>query len=254
MADSIYAASLPAGYDAYLGYTDGRWPDFAAEVKRFPRAHVIGLAVRAGDPGHGCDCENYDLTPGQVPGDVHGRIRAGVWRPVVYASISAMPTVIGKLTAARIPRRAVRLLSAHYGHGRHICGPAIGCGPQMDGTQWTDVMPGLNGAVIDESLLAPGFFARPAARPALLEDEPMIMPAAMPKMPMALPNGTARVRLFASEGAKLTVDVRDGKASRDVELTYGSARTVPIPPGIHAIVVHRAAGDPGHDVSVVASA
>jgi Putative peptidoglycan binding domain len=160
MADSIVPGNLPPGYDAYLGYTDGRWPDFQAEVQKFPGKHVLGLAVTAADDAEGLDVEQYDATPDQVPAWVQRQLARHVLRPVLYASVSAMGTILMKLAAAGIARSAVRLLSAHYGAGEHICGPGT-CGLvhiPMDGTQWTDSAAGVGGAAIDASVLADDFF------------------------------------------------------------------------------------------------
>jgi hypothetical protein len=95
---------------------------------------------------------------------VKRQLARGVWRPVVYASASLMPVVLADLLVAGVHRPQVRLLSAHYGEGKHICGPAT-CGfpgvPACDGTQWTDTAHGANGTTIDESVLLPGFFTKP---------------------------------------------------------------------------------------------
>ena len=69
-----------------------------------------------------------------------------------------MDALVTALGGAGISRAEVRLWSAHYGQGKHICGPGT-CGyPAADGTQWTDTAPGRNGSEIDESLLKDGFF------------------------------------------------------------------------------------------------
>jgi hypothetical protein len=159
--DSIYAKNLPAGADAYLGYVDGAWPDFLAEVAKFPgAAHVIGMAVFPRDDAEGCDREPGDLAVGDIAAWVKRQIARGVWRPIVYASASNMDACMQALRAAGIARSAVRLLSAHYGAGKHICGPHS-CGAvtvDMDGTQWRDDAVGVNGALVDESALLANFF------------------------------------------------------------------------------------------------
>jgi hypothetical protein len=84
-----------------------------------------------------------------------------VVRPVVYASASNIPPVLAALQAAGIGRAEIRLLSAHYEAGRHICGPstcALPGVPACDGTQWTDKAPGAGGSLIDESILNDDFF------------------------------------------------------------------------------------------------
>jgi hypothetical protein len=151
MLDSITVANLPAGADAYLGYVDGRYAN-AAEVKaKFPGKTVLTIAVFSVDNAEAADCEPGDMLPTQLPGWVKRQQARGVHRPVLYASISAMATVKATLAAAGIARSQVRLWSAHYGLGKHIC-------PGMDGTQWTDKTPGAGGSLVDESVLLDDFF------------------------------------------------------------------------------------------------
>lgn len=253
MLDSIYPANLPAGADAYAGYVDGRWPTYPAVRAKFPHAHVLSIAVFATDDAEACDCEAGDLAVGQVPGWVRRQLRRGVRRPAVYASASVMPSVLTQLSAAGISRSQVRLWSAHYA-GKHICAPSV-CGyPAADGTQWRDNAPGLNGSQIDESLLHASFFGRVRAAHLLPEESMLLNKGAGARTPMALPDGTVKVRFFASQPATITVDLRkQGVANPTLELQYASAHTVQIPAGIHAIVVHRV-DSTEHDVSAVPSA
>jgi hypothetical protein len=164
MPDSITPANLPPGYPAYLGYVDGEW-ETASELKqRFPGARVLTLTV-TGSPGEvadGCDIENGDLSPESGAAWAADRVAS---RPVLYASVSAMPGIIKALAAHGVARGQVRLLSAHYDAGKHICGPATckypGIDSAMDGTQWTDEFEGARGSRIDMSELAAGFFGEP---------------------------------------------------------------------------------------------
>jgi hypothetical protein len=175
MLDSITVANLPAGADAYLGYEDGKWPTFNALSARFPHAFLLSMAVSATADAEGCDMEAGDLTAQQVPAWVARQVQRAVWRPVVYASASSIPAVLGALGHAGIARPAVRLLSAHYGAGKHICGP-VTCRypgvPAADGTQWTDSAPGNAGTRVDESLLLDDFFSppEPAGAPVSVTD------------------------------------------------------------------------------------
>lgn len=161
MPDSIDVAALPSGYGQYLGYVDGRWPTAYELRKRFPAARIIGLTVTGGTLGaQGCDIEAEDLTP--VTGASWAALKLGRSprsRPVLYASVAAMGEVLSELEGRSIWRDQVRLLSAHYGFGEHICGPRT-CGEiniTMDGTQWTDQFRTLAGTV-DMSVLQDGFF------------------------------------------------------------------------------------------------
>jgi hypothetical protein len=168
MLDSITPANLPVGADAYLTYVDGKWPTHSAVKTRFPHAHILSLAVFTADNADGCDVEPGDFLPWQVGPWVKRQLARGAWRPVVYASASLMPVVLADLLVAGLHRPQVRLLSAHYGAGKHICGPAT-CAyrgvPPCDGTQWTDAALGTGDNKIDESVLLPGFFTPPPPPP-----------------------------------------------------------------------------------------
>lgn len=162
MADSIYPQNLPSGYDAYLGYVDGNWPTYSTLQTKFPGRHLLSLTVLGGTAvADGCDIETGDLTPASGAAWLKRRLSQGAHRPVAYASVSTMSTVLSELTAVGVTRNQVRLLSAHYDAGEHICGPAT-CGlisVPMDGTQWTNQAAGLNGTQIDASILADNFFS-----------------------------------------------------------------------------------------------
>ena len=72
--------------------------------------------------------------------------------------------MLAELALVGVARSQVRILSAHYGAGEHICSPSQ-CGASFvaDGTQYRDDFPGLGGSRIDMSVLADGFFGTPAA-------------------------------------------------------------------------------------------
>jgi peptidoglycan hydrolase-like protein with peptidoglycan-binding domain len=81
----------------------------------------------------------------------------------VYASVDLMREEILPLVRGWLPG-SVRLWTAHYGQGKHICGPKT-CGElpvDADGTQWTSTFQGAGGADIDASLLNDNFFGAPA--------------------------------------------------------------------------------------------
>jgi hypothetical protein len=169
MPDSVRVADLPPGYDAYLGYVDGKWATARELVARFPAARLVLLTVT----GATLDATGIDCEPGNV-----GAADARVWvqrklardpgsRPVLYGSVEGepgfgMPDVLAALKRNGIARSSVRLLSAHYGKGPHVCSPAA-CGATFtaDGTQWTDFYLTPAGAVVDMSMLAGGFFGQP---------------------------------------------------------------------------------------------
>jgi hypothetical protein len=156
------AATLTSDADAYLGYTDGNWPTYAAVLARFPSKPVLSMAVFASGLAEGYDGEPGDITPAAMPGCVRKSLAAGYRLPVVYASVSNVPAYLAALHAAGLAQGSdFRLLSAHYGSGQHVCGPAT-CGwpgvPACDGTQWTDAGAGAAGSLIDLSALNDDFF------------------------------------------------------------------------------------------------
>jgi hypothetical protein len=138
------------------------------------------MAVTAAGDATGLDVGTGDATPAEAPAWVRRQLARGVHRPVVCASAAVMGAVLPDLQGAGIARSSVRLLTAHYGAGQHICGPATCRFPEVpaaDGTQWRDNAPGLNGTQVDESLLADGFFTPPPppAAPAAREEPGMIL-------------------------------------------------------------------------------
>jgi hypothetical protein len=201
--------------DAYLGYVDGNWPTYRALVTMFGSgAHVLDTAVFAADDATGSDGEPGDMTVGQQVVWARRQLARGVWRPVCYRSTSGMDTLVGALTAAGIPRSAVRLLSAHYGQGRHVCGPGS-CGQtsyHMDGTQWTDLAPGAGGTRIDESVLLDGFFGAP----------PQPAPPPAPAQPVAEDEDMAMIE--AGTGAETIICLVGGTA-KGIEFGCDAART-----------------------------
>lgn len=178
--DDINASALPAGADAYLGYVDGYWPDFEDEVKKFTSAHIIGLTVYDIQQGDGCDIEKGDLTPQQGAQWVQAAM-GRVNRPIAYADVSDMETVIAELNSAGVARSDYRVMTAHWGVGAHICGPTTcrfpGLTQEADGTQWTDQVLGLNGTRIDESWLKDDFFGGTAPSPVPPQPIPQVPPA-----------------------------------------------------------------------------
>lgn len=170
MADSAESPALPDGLPAYASYTGGHigdQPNYARVVAAHPGAHHLSIALSASDDADCLDVENGAASPSDVPGWVKRQHARGITRPVVYASASPMKTaILPLLQAAGIGLASVRLWTAHYGEGEHICGPATcrALSVNADGTQWTDAFHGPNG-VVDMSLLADDFFG-PAAPPA----------------------------------------------------------------------------------------
>lgn len=159
MADSIVPGNLPP-YPAYLGYVDGKWPTAPAIRKAHPAARLLTLTVTgATDDADGCDQEAGDLGPNTAAMWLKRQLLAGKKRPVLYASRDDVPLTLSILAPLGTGRADIRILSAHYGQGEHICSPAA-CGASFtaDGTQYSDTAPGLNGTTIDLSILNDDFF------------------------------------------------------------------------------------------------
>jgi hypothetical protein len=157
MYDAIEPSLIPSDAVAVAGYVDGHWPTFASLAAMFPRALRLSIAVIAVNDADCLDVENGDATAAQAPAWVRRQRARGASQPCLYASASNMAGVMAALADDGVSLDDVRLWSAHYGAGEHICGPAS-CGlvnRVMDGTQWTSSALGRN---LDQSLLAPGFF------------------------------------------------------------------------------------------------
>lgn len=149
-------AGIPANAEAVAGYTGGG--NYATLVANFPKAKhfsIIASQELAAQfyPADCLDVERGDALVSQVVAWVEARIKAGAYRPCVYASIS---TYMGEVEAAlaHLPRSSYRLWVAHWG----VEPPSVPAG--YDGIQWRN-----NASVFDQSLLLGDFFAPPAPPP-----------------------------------------------------------------------------------------
>lgn len=166
MYDSTSVADMPAGGDADAGYTAGIWPTYSAVVAKFPHAHHVSIAVASRFDADALDIEKGDATPDVAPAWVRRQQARGIARPIMYASQSLMPSVLAVLASAGIDRSQVRLWTAHYGRGLHICSPAE-CGARgftADATQWSDHGSIGNGHY-DTSAVSDTFFDTPVSTP-----------------------------------------------------------------------------------------
>jgi hypothetical protein len=164
MFDTIYNDQFPPNAAAYAAYVDGGLgdqPNYAYIVAKFPKAQHLSISL-FGNNADALDVESGAATPSQVPAWVNAQRKRGIQRPVVYASASTMNSqILSVLSDAGIARSTVRLWTAHYEIGQHICGPDS-CGAlsvNADGTQWTPNAV-VNGQtlVLDESFLLETFF------------------------------------------------------------------------------------------------
>jgi hypothetical protein len=161
MYDSALNDQFPSGAQAYAAYVDGsvgNQPNYAYIVSAFPKAQHLSIALFSSDNADALDVEPGASSAGDVPAWYKRQVARGVQRPCVYANVSTMDgSILSTLSQAGISRASVRLWTAHYDVGEHICGPDS-CGLlsiDADGTQWT---PNARGLVLDQSLLAENFF------------------------------------------------------------------------------------------------
>ena len=173
MYDTIYNNQYPSGAQAYAAYVDGGLgdqPNYAYIVTAFPKAEHLSIALSAGNNADALDVEAGAATPGEIPAWCTRQRQRGIQRPCIYANASTMQgSVLPVLSQSNISRASVRLWSAHYGLGEHICGPGS-CGAmsvEADGTQWTSSALGL---VLDQSELQSNFFSSPS-NPVIAEAE-----------------------------------------------------------------------------------
>ena len=161
MYDTIENNQFPSGAAAYAGYVDGsigNQPNYAYIVSAFPKAQHLSIALFSSDNADALDVEPGASIPSEIPAWYARQRDRGIQRPCVYASASVMnDSILPVLSDAKVSRGAVRLWTAHYGEGEHICGPNTcgALGENADGTQWT---PTAGGLVLDQSLLLENFF------------------------------------------------------------------------------------------------
>jgi hypothetical protein len=165
MYDAIDISQIPASAQAVAGYTDGDWPTYGSLVEQFPKADHLSIAVNPAGNGDALDVEPGDAPPESAVAWYAAQRARGLARPCLYASADTMEEfAVPVIEAALIPRTAVRLWTAHYGAGEHICGPKS-CGAlsiDADGTQWcNDAL----GRPLDQSSLLGDFFTVPTPVP-----------------------------------------------------------------------------------------
>jgi len=251
MYDCTNVSNLPAGAGAYAGYVDGLFANLTAIERRFAGsgAHFLSIAVFASDDANCLDIEARDATNAQAPGWVNRQLAGGAFRPCLYTSVSNVDALMATLNGAGISRAEIRLWSAHYGQGKHICGPSTCRQAQhaCDGTQWTDVALGRS---LDESVLLDNFFFSAPANLLITEESMLLKTGAGAITPVAIPHGATHVRLVAQETATVGLQFH-GQADTTIELSWttGSHR-VAIPANVFAALVQRV--DAGtSDVSLV---
>lgn len=158
--DSTTVSEIPKTARAALGYVGGEWPTFENGELRshLPHARLVSVAVASSHDADMLDVESGDATPADCPRWFHRQRRRKLkQRPKFYGSASIIDEIVAALEAAGIHRDQYVLLAAHYGSGKHVCGPKT-CGltkHPCDGTQFTDKALGRN---LDESFVKPSFW------------------------------------------------------------------------------------------------
>jgi len=103
-----------AGEPRVAGYADGPYAWSQAEWDLFPGVNHVKIAVRASfNGGDVLDVEKGDATLHEAPGWIDMRHAAGLYRPTVYCSLSAVPAVRAA-TGHRILGRDYDIWVAEY--------------------------------------------------------------------------------------------------------------------------------------------
>jgi hypothetical protein len=251
MYDCTNVTSLPAGADAYAGYVDGLFANLTAIKRRFAGsgAHFLSIAVFASDDADCLDIEAGDATNAQAPGWVNRRLTGGAFRPCLYTSVSNVDALMTTLNETGISRAEIRLWSAHYGQGQHICGPGTCRQAQhaCDGTQWTDVALGRS---LDQSVLLGNFFFTAPANLLITEESMLLKTGGGAITPVAIPQGATHVRLVAQETATVGLQFH-GQADTTIELSWAAgSHRVALPANVFGALVQRVDAGTG-DVSLV---
>jgi hypothetical protein len=140
MYDSTNVSNIPHNPVAVAGYVNGAFANFDEMVRAFPHAKHLSIAVTSDVNAGALDVETGDATPADAPGWVRRQHARGVKRPIVYANVSTMPSVIEALTRDDIKRDEYLVWTAGYTDVPHV-------NPGSDATQWQD-----HNELYDESL------------------------------------------------------------------------------------------------------
>jgi hypothetical protein len=165
MFDDTTVQLIPKSAKAVAGYVNGRYRTWARVLHRFPHARHISIAVSADVLADCLDVESGDATNQEAVGWYH-RFKADAKKnktphkkPIFYTSVSNADALVATLRHASIRRGSYILWTAHYGDGKHVCGPKT-CGltrHQADSTQWTSSS---HSRSLDESRCKPSFWER----------------------------------------------------------------------------------------------
>jgi hypothetical protein len=241
MYDSAQNNQFPAGAQAYAAYVNGAvsdQPNYAYIVSAFPNAYHLSISLFASADADTLDVEPGAASPSDVPAWYSRQQQRGIQRPCLYASVSTMASaILPELSRAGIALSQVRLWSAHYGIGQHICGPAScnAISVEVDGTQWNNNALGRN---LDESILQANFFdANPGVTTEAELQSGQLVNGKGALTVIAVPPGSAKNIAFGADNslqgyppARLRVAFRDTAWHIDENVTVDSQKGLTIMP------------------------
>lgn len=165
MYDSVTVSAIPKDAKAVAGYVNGAWPTWPDILAGWPHAERVSIAVTSSVLADCLDIEPGNADNGDAVGwyrrfkDAAAKNHTPGKKPIFYTSASNTDALVSTLTAAGIKRGAYILWTAHYGAGKHLCGPDT-CrltSHKADASQWTDSSHGRN---LDESVCRRSFWER----------------------------------------------------------------------------------------------
>lgn len=165
MFDDTSVELIPRTARAVAGYVNGSYTTYPQILRDFPHALHVSIAVTSHVAAECLDVETGDATNGDSVGWFHAYKTAADHnhkpnrKPIFYTSASNADTLAAALALAGRPRGSYVLWTAHYGDGKHVCGPHT-CGltrHEADATQWTSSS---HSRSLDESLCKPSFWER----------------------------------------------------------------------------------------------
>lgn len=161
MFDDTSVSLIPKWAHAVAGYVNGIYVTIPALRSIFGgHARIVTIAVNASVVADALDVESGDATNADCPGWFR-RFKAERphEKPIFYTSVSNADALVATLAAAGIARHQYILWTAHYGVGKHVCGPHT-CGDtewDADSTQWTSSS---HERSLDESVCRRSFWER----------------------------------------------------------------------------------------------
>ena len=125
-------------FDAIAAYGNGSYANYNKARAQFPRVRLLEIDVSGAGIGNAGDFEPGDMSYPHAGRWASGRLAAGVWRPVIYFSVSHWNEIMGSLAKFGVDRSEVRIWTAHYTGREHRCSASCGFGVtgSADATQW----------------------------------------------------------------------------------------------------------------------